>query len=812
MLLVIVLDLIFLAALAIGLVLFLFLPWFKFRQAAFAVFKRNFVGYFSNPTGYVFLCLFVLLTSLAAFWPHEFFASNLANLDQLNLYLPYIMLLFIPAITMSVWADESRQGTDELLLTLPATDYEIVIGKYFAVVGIYTVSLVFSQLWNICVLAALTGAQIDTGLILTTYLGYWMIGLAMLALGMVASFFTRNLTVAFVFGVLFNAPLVFLADIDVLLTTSTFLNQVQEWSFLHQLNIFGRGIIGLVPCLYLIGIATTGVFISLILIGRRHVLGSPDGSRKMLNYIIQAACIAVMTVSIPLVAKQTSLNRNFRTDLSEGKISSLSSNTEEILNNLFSRDESNSRPIVIDAYISDNIPPAYISTKNQLVNLLREFDARGGSRITVNLFQGINPSSEEAVTARKSFDIPAVPVRTTTRGSQRTERVIMGASFRSGLDQVTVPFFHYGMPVEYELIRSMNTVAKSSRKTVGIVRSDALMMGGRVFTGQRTVRLGKRRIVQELAQQYNVEEIDASSPIPVWIDGEEGKEKLRFDAMIVVQPSSLTPQQLTNVVEAIERGQPTAIFEDPFPAFIQTCRGTSEPRPQVSGSTVLQKAEIRSLWKTLGIDVYVGRDRIGRAQPFIVWQSYNPYPQRQEDFGLPEFVFLRNKEDLADADQVLSQDSPISRGIEELLLPFPGAIQSSNNEDDVEMVPILRTEKAGVIRYDEFKQFERNPGKLEEKRGNPESRFVLAGRIFSKSDLGPPSKAEKDKINCVYVADCDMLFKYFVDIRNQPVQEDVYYRFMNTTFFLNMVDSLAGEDEYIAIRTRQKSNKTLASN
>ncbi len=171
-----------------------------------AIARRELGSYLGNPAGYVFLTLFIAATGAGAFLQAGFFARNLADLALLNKVMPLVLMLFVPAVTMNVWAEERRRGTDELLLTMPVRDIEVVLGKYLGALGVYSFGLLFA-LAHVVVLAWL--GEPDVGLMVSTYLGYWLVGVAFVAVGLLASMFSANATVAFILGALGCAGLVF---------------------------------------------------------------------------------------------------------------------------------------------------------------------------------------------------------------------------------------------------------------------------------------------------------------------------------------------------------------------------------------------------------------------------------------------------------------------------------------------------------------------------------------------------------------------------------------------------------------------------
>jgi ABC-2 type transport system permease protein len=157
--------------------------------------RRELGGYFATPVAVVFIVIFLALQGVLTFNLGNFFDRDQADLVPFFNFIPWVFLLLVPAITMRLWAEERRLGTIELLLTLPITQAQAVIGKFLAAWAFTGIALALTfPFW----LTVLFLGDPDNGVIAASYLGSWLMAGAILALGAAVSAATKNQIIAFI--------------------------------------------------------------------------------------------------------------------------------------------------------------------------------------------------------------------------------------------------------------------------------------------------------------------------------------------------------------------------------------------------------------------------------------------------------------------------------------------------------------------------------------------------------------------------------------------------------------------------------------
>ena len=161
------------------------------------VFGREFGAYFATPLAYVFIVIFLALAGAFPFFLGNFFERGQADLQPFFVFHPWLYLFLVPALAMRLWAEERRGGTIELLTTLPVNTYELVLGKFLAAWLFAGIALVLTfPIW----LSVNWLGQPDNGVILTSYLGSWVVAGSFIAIGSCMSALTKNQVIAFVLG------------------------------------------------------------------------------------------------------------------------------------------------------------------------------------------------------------------------------------------------------------------------------------------------------------------------------------------------------------------------------------------------------------------------------------------------------------------------------------------------------------------------------------------------------------------------------------------------------------------------------------
>ena len=160
--------------------------------------RRELGGYFLTPVAWVFIVIFLVLQGVLTFNLGNFFDRNQADLQPFFEFIPWVFLLLVPAITMRLWAEERRLGTIELLLTMPVTRTQAVLGKFLAAWAFCAIALALT--FPFVVTVNLLGRP-DNAVIATGYLGALLVAGAFLSIGAALSAATKNQVIAFVLTV-----------------------------------------------------------------------------------------------------------------------------------------------------------------------------------------------------------------------------------------------------------------------------------------------------------------------------------------------------------------------------------------------------------------------------------------------------------------------------------------------------------------------------------------------------------------------------------------------------------------------------------
>lgn len=236
--------------------------------------KRELTGYFASPVAFVFIVIFLMLSGFFSFMVAGFFERGQASLEAFFAWHPWLYLFLVPAVGMRMWSEERRLGTLELLLTMPVTPWQAILGKFlaaWAVVGL-ALGLTFPMWLTVNYLG-----NPDNGVILAGYLGSFMMGGAYLSITAMTSAMTRNQVVAFIVSVVLSLFLILagyppVTNMLVHWASPALVDAIASFSVMTHFESIQKGVLDSRDILYFLSVMVFSLFTTGVIV-RTHRAG-----------------------------------------------------------------------------------------------------------------------------------------------------------------------------------------------------------------------------------------------------------------------------------------------------------------------------------------------------------------------------------------------------------------------------------------------------------------------------------------------------------------------------------------------------------
>ncbi len=508
--------------------------------------------------------------------------------------------------------------------------------------------------------------------------------------------------------------------------------------------------------------------------------------KRRFHQLTRFAALAVTVGSLTYAAQRS----NARIDATAEGLSEIGAETRALIGSV-----AVDRPVVVTAFVSKEVPQHYVALRSRLLNILHEMEAEStNTGLTVRIFQP-EPHSEQGQEAVEKYGIAPRALMNNEGGRVDAMPVFLGLAFTSGANEEVIPFLDRGLSVEYEVARALRVVVQDEKRVVGIVRTDAHIMGN--FDMQNRRQQPPWRIIEELRKQYAVRSLNPGAPVPDDVD-----------VLLVPQVSSLTQEGLDSVRKFLDAGRPALLVADPMPLFNLKLSPTQPMLPPPGqgggmmggGAPPQAKGNYLELLRSIGVEWNDTR---------VVFDTENPNPRMAHAPGHVVFVGQRANSNGFD------EGGSIVEGLAQVVTLFSGDLAPASSGGP-EFTPLLKTGPDSG--FDQFSAMVDNSNPFFGIRGPvipaqrgpmTDKRHVLAARMQGASTSGE----DETSVNAIVLADLDMLADSFFSFHEQGGDMDgdglIDVRFDNVTFLLNCIDTLAGDDRFVELRRRQPSYRRL---
>ena len=738
-----------------------------------AVFKREFKAYFDSPVAYVFLTAFLVLAGFLTFGVAMFFERRQADLTPFFFWHPWVYLLLVPAATMGVWADERRNGTAELLLTLPVTITEVLVGKFLAAWSFVGIGLALT--FPVALTAGYLGSP-DWGAVFCGYLGSLLLSGAAVAIGVFASTLSRSSVVGFVVSLALVFLLLIIGFDPVIGAVAAWgvptaiTDSVASCSLLSHFEAMRKGVVDF---------ADIGYYFAMMVFMLAAAKTVTDGRRGASKGVVGLVLVGAIAASSVVILA----NLPLRCDMTAENLYTLSKGSKAVLGQL-------TEDVTLKYYVSSSsaeMPMALKTYAQQVGNLLKEYERAGGGRLVVEEYDPKPDSDAEEWAQRYG-------VEPQTGGNPFGQGIYFGVVAVCGDREETLGVLspRTESTLEYDLTRLVTRVAWPERPVVGVMTSLPDVLGGQM--NPMMMQMGQRppqgwAAFSELAKDYDVRTVEPDA------------DKIDDDVktLVVVHPKNLSDKALYAIDQFVLRGGKLVACVDPFSIKdMQSSRSQQNPMMgQMGGDGPSTLGKLFDAW---GVKFEEGKISCDLEAATKLNNGQGGVESN------PAFLSLgtanMDKGDLIVAD------------LTNVMFPFAGAFTFEKKDMDISFEPVITTSKDNSCSTDKMSM---QYGGMKDMVPDGKERILaarLSGTFKTAFPKGPDgtndvSKAlAEGKGNVLLFADSDFLADDFcVRMMRTPFGSIPQLINENLTLFSNAMEQFAGREELIGVRSRGASDR-----